>query len=309
MNAIWIGLGLCLCICLAQIFLARILGARVHRIIPWCGVLISFSLTHFILEDAATFIRMIGLCTVLLAGMKWIVYREWVATPGKKRELSWCRWLMFSCAWFGMEPQYFAGNRRQCEWRNHVYRASGYIIVGGVLWYMMYRLKVDTLVLLFIPMSMVFHFGVLRLLVAFWRMLGFPVRVLFRNPLETRGFRDFWGARWNIAYSQMMARTVKQPLVPIIGEKWSMFMVFVVSGLLHEFAITLPVEAGYGLPTLFFIVQGVFTVLEKKETIYSAFACGVLLVVGLPYLFVEKFVIEVIIPCRDVFEMLELIII
>jgi len=107
-------------------------------------------------------------------------------------------------------------------------------------------------------MSLAFHFGVLRLLTGFWRMQGFPVRVLFRNPLVMCGFRDFWGKRWNLAYSQMMARTVKKPLTPLIGEKWSMFVVFVFSGLVHELAITVPVGSGYGLPTAFFIVHGVF---------------------------------------------------
>jgi len=154
---------------------------------------------------------------------------------------------------------------------------------------------------------MVVHFGLLRLLTAFWRKQGFPVRVLFRNPLQMRGFRDFWARRWNLAYSEMMARTVQRPLSPILGEKGSVFAVFLISGLLHEPAITVPVQAGYGLPTLIFVVHGIFSVVEKKNSIFSAVACAALLITGLPYLFNDKFQTEVILPSRDLFTLTELI--
>jgi len=121
-----------------------------------------------------------------------------------------------------------------------------------------------------------------------------------------RGFRDFWGKRWNLAYSQMMARAVRQPLVPLLGDKGSLFEVFVGSGLLHELAITVPVGGGYGLPTLFFIFHGLICMLEKKDSAVMGVLCGVVLVVGLPFLFGEKFVDEIIMPSRNVMELFQL---
>ena len=50
--------------------------------------------------------------------------------------------------------------------------------------------------------------------------------------------------------SQMMARVVMRPTERLLGSRGSMLLVFLVSGLLHEVAITLPVQAGFGLPTL-----------------------------------------------------------
>ncbi len=294
----------CIGLALIQLLLARSFGSSIPRALAWIGVVAAFSVMHQVAIDEPSLIRMVTLCIVLLAGMKWIVYREWSAQ--RNRSLSWSRWWMFSALWFGMDPGCFAGKRRNCEWKSHAVTGVNCILAGAILWYGCYYFQLRNVVLLFIPMSMVVHFGALRLLTAFWRMQGFPVRILFRNPLKMRGFRDFWSRRWNLAYSEMMARTVKKPLTPILGEKGSVFAVFLISGLLHELAITVPVQAGYGLPTLIFIVHGIFTVLENKNSILSAVACAVLLIAGLPYLFNEKFQTEVIILSRDIFTLTEL---
>jgi alginate O-acetyltransferase complex protein AlgI len=164
---------------------------------------------------------------------------------------------------------------------------------------LMAHLGVGMLLPLFVGMSVAFHYGVLRLLVAFWRWCGRPVRVLFRNPLKMQGFADFWGKRWNLAYSQMMAIAVMRPLLDSFGKRPAQFGVFVISGLLHELAITVPVGAGYGWPTLFFVLQGMFTVSEVRASRVMAALCGLSLVVGLPMLFPEAFVEAVIYPARD----------
>lgn len=283
-----------------QLFIARWLGGRMPRFVMWVGVITCLFVMHFVAIEEAGFLRMILLCSVLLAGMKWVVYREWSLDTGKG--LSWCRWWMFAGLWFGMEPGCFVGKRRELEWRSHA--VVGILcLIGGLLGlWLCYVWQVESVVILFVALSIGFHFGVLRLLTVFWRLLGFPVRTLFRNPLVMKGFRDFWGMRWNLAYSQMMARAVKKPLMPIVGEKWSVFVVFLASGLLHELAITVPVQGGYGWPTLIFVVNGICTVLEKEGSWRMGLCCGALLIVCLPYLFGPKFMEQIIIPSRDVFE-------
>ena len=289
-----------LVLALGQLLLAKLLEGRFPRFAVWLMALSALFCMHWVALGESGFMRMIWLCSVLMAGMKAIVYREWCAV--RNRKLSWSSWLMFAYLWFGMDPGAFLV-RRKMEWKSHALVGSLCLLAGCVGVYICYLLDVRNVVILFICMSIGFHFGILRLMTAFWRMQCFPVKLLFRNPLAMRGFRDFWGKRWNLAYSQMMARAVKKPLTPVLGDKGSMFAVFLVSGLLHELAITVPVGGGYGWPTAFFIIHGVICLLEKKDSIYMGVVCGVVLVLGVPYLFGQKFLEEIIIPSRNVLEL------
>jgi alginate O-acetyltransferase complex protein AlgI len=81
--------------------------------------------------------------------------------------------------------------------------------------------------------------------------------------------------------------------------------VFVGSGILHELAITLPVQAGFGLPTLYFTLHGILTILEKRlaRPFGRWMALGsVMLPLGV--LFPPAFQSEVIARCLNVFELL-----
>lgn len=295
-----------LLLAMTQIVLAKVIFDRVvlPRVIVWFVVLATYAVVHSVSIDQAPLLRMVLLCCVLMAGMKWVVYSEWRKRDGDI--LAWGRWLCFGALWFGMEPMAWTGKRRDISWKADALWGGGCCVTGAVLVYLMSVYRVSMLVPVFIAMSIGFHYGALRLLTAFWRFRGFPVRPLFRNPFVTKGFEDFWGKRWNLAYSQMMARAVKRPIQQKYGAKVALFCVFVISGLLHELAITVPVQAGYGLPTCFFLLQGIVTVLEIRESKVNAFLCGVSLVVGLHFLFPTAFVEAVIIPARDVFNLLNL---
>ncbi|PQJ29821.1 MBOAT family protein [Rubritalea profundi] len=302
MNACIVALLLgMLLIVLAKLIFDRLV---VGRVLVWLVTLAAYAVMHFASIDQPPLLRMVLLCCMLMAGMKWIVYSEWRRRGGEI--LPWGRWLCFATLWFGMEPMAWTGKRRSIQWKTHALWGGACSLTGGALVFLMSIYEVTMLIPLFIAMSIGFHFGALRLLTAFWRFQGFPVRTLFRNPFLTRGFEDFWGKRWNLAYSQLMVRAVKRPIQQMFGAKIALFCVFIVSGILHELAITVPVQAGYGLPTCFFLVQGVLTTLEKRESFVSAILCGASLVLGLNFLFPTVFVEAVILPARDVFNLLNL---
>jgi len=73
----------------------------------------------------------------------------------------------------------------------------------------------------------------------------------------------FWGERWNMAFSKMTSITIFRPLRNKIGPGAALMVAFGFSGLLHELALSVPVNRGYGLPMLYFIIQGVTVLLEK----------------------------------------------
>ena len=255
------------------------------------GMIVLFPL------DREPLVRMVVYCCYLLGSMKSLVYVEWGA---KGRRLQWSRYLVFAFLWLGMEPGEFARDRRKLRWTSHL-QVGLSCVMGGTLGALLARaLGWTNILILFVPMSIAFHYGALRLLACALRISGFPVRTLFRNPLATTGLGDFWGARWNLGYAHMMARTVLRPSERILGPRMAFFVVFLFSGLLHEVAITLPVGMGYGLPTLYFVIQALAVEVERrfipaKGRFFWALAC-ILIPVGLlfPPAFREECILRVL---------------
>src|SRR5207237_10088203 len=83
-------------------------------------------------------------------------------------------------------------------------------------------------------------------------------------PLRSPSLAEFWGRRWNLAFSQMTALAVYQPLVRGYRRGPALAASFLSSGLLHELAISVPVGAGYGMPLGYFALHGVLSLLEGR---------------------------------------------
>jgi D-alanyl-lipoteichoic acid acyltransferase DltB (MBOAT superfamily) len=157
-------------------------------------------------------------------------------------------------------------------------------------------------------LSLILHFGILNLSTALWRRLGVDVSELFRSPYKARSLKEFWGKRWNLAFSEMTALIAYRPLKYKIGAENAVIISFLVSGLLHEIAISFPVSSGYGLPLLYFIIHAVAMQLEAKSLfvkrllshrLLSHIWVLSLLVIPMPILFHRAFVSEVLIPLRE----------
>ncbi len=106
------------------------------------------------------------------------------------------------------------------------------------------------------------HLGAVRMLFATFRLGGWPVEPLFRDPLRSSSLRDFWSRRWNLAFVAMNQRLFR----PLMPASWSRTRVvlglFFVSGVLHELAITFPSGSPIGGPLAYFALNGLFVVVE-----------------------------------------------
>jgi alginate O-acetyltransferase complex protein AlgI len=111
---------------------------------------------------------------------------------------------------------------------------------------------------------LILHFAFFNALVALWRRLGVDVRPLWRAPLKARSLSEFWAKRWNLAFSEMTTLALYRPLGRVFGRRSATVAAFVASGLMHELAISVPVRAGYGGPTLFFLIHGGLVLLERR---------------------------------------------
>ena len=96
-----------------------------------------------------------------------------------------------------------------------------------------------------------------------WLGRRYPVRRLFVDPLASRSLREFWSLRWNTAYVEMN-RIVFAPLARRWCGRHANAVLFVVSGLLHEAAISVPVRAGFGGPTAYFLLHAGAVHLEPR---------------------------------------------
>ena len=240
--------------------LANVRSVAWRRFYGWLILAALTTAADRVMTDAAALPRMIGICCVLLAAMKGLVYAEWAGT----RQLPLARYGVFAFLWFGMDPGSFEKRRTGLDWKSDVRLGLLLMAIGTLGAWWVASTPWRPLLLMFLPMSLGFHFGALRVLKGALRTAGFPVRTLFPNVLGTRGIGDFWSKRWNVGYSQMMQRLVGRPVRQKLGENAGMMAVFLGSGVLHELAITLPVRSGFGPPTLYFTLHGLLTLLERR---------------------------------------------
>ena len=100
------------------------------------------------------------------------------------------------------------------------------------------------------------HFRSFEALALFWQCLGVEATPIMSAPLRSTSLSEFWGTRWNLGFRQFSHDLIFRPLQRSLGPGAAGFLVFVVSGLIHESVISLPARGGYGLPTSYFVLQG-----------------------------------------------------
>jgi len=196
----------------------------------------------------------------LYAGCKWLTYREARVrggAPSRPRALG------YLLAWPGMDATAFLygtdrpARPRPSEWMVAALKTA----FGAGLTWVIARTALPANPLLagwlgMVGLVFVLHFGAFHLLSLAWRSLGVNAQPIMRNPLRSNSLAEFWGRRWNTAFHELATRFTFRPLRTVVGRTTATLLVFLISGLIHELVISIPANGGYGLPTGYFLLQG-----------------------------------------------------
>jgi hypothetical protein len=237
----------------------------VTRGLAWSGLALAVAAAERASAGAAPAARMLVLIAALFLALKLVASRE----SGVRLPRG--RWLAFVLLWPGMDPSPFAVRHagplpvaRATVVRALMQVAAGVALALGAR--MLFAAGAHGMAgaVALGAFSSLVHFGVFPLVECAWRRAGFDVPVLFDRPLTARSLDEFWSRRWNLAFSRMTALVVYRPLARGAGRGAALAGAFLFSGAAHELAISVPVNAGLGLPTLYFALHGALVWLERR---------------------------------------------
>jgi predicted DCC family thiol-disulfide oxidoreductase YuxK len=236
-----------------------------------------------------------SLAATLFFGFKWIT---WIRARRDGLRMSIRRSLGYWLLWPGMSPSTFACseyNARPLEW---IFAGAKTALGAVLIWGVARRLPADQSLLVgwvgWIGLAFLLHFGVMHLLALTWR-----VPPIMRAPILAISLRDFWSSRWNTAFRDLAQVLWFTPLRRRYGAGAATFGVFLMSGALHELVISVPARAGFGLPTLYFALQGLGMLLERRwarNTICRRLMTWVIVVGPAFWLFHPPFIERVVVP-------------
>jgi hypothetical protein len=252
-----------------------------------------------------------ALAIATFAGFKWLTF----ATSPSARRASFARGACYLVLWPGMDAEAFLeerpGDRRASPPTIGEWVAGSFKLAAGLL--LVYvaapaAATFDVVVAAWMGMigvALVLHFGVFHLVANGWRAAGREVRPIMDAPLLATSTSDFWGRRWNRAFRDAADSRLFRPLRSRFGPAAATMAVFAVSGLVHEFVISLPAGGGYGGPMLYFLLQGLVVLAEQsrvgRRLVLRRAAAGrivaaVAILSPLPLLFHGPFIERVVVP-------------
>jgi Membrane bound O-acyl transferase family len=116
-----------------------------------------------------------------------------------------------------------------------------------------------------VGMVLFLHFGLFHLISLAWRTAGVDAQPIMRSPALSTSLGEFWGKRWNLGFRQLTHALVYEPIHRKTGPSLAILSAFVVSGIIHDLVVSFPARGGYGLPTSYFLVQGIGVLFEKSN--------------------------------------------
>jgi predicted DCC family thiol-disulfide oxidoreductase YuxK len=208
------------------------------------------------------------LAASIFAACKWLTWRHAQQKTPASPSLS----LGYFFLWPGMDADAFLGPKRRGprsstrDWAFAFFKTT----FGAALLWRSARIvpSAHPLVAGWVGMlGLIFllHFGLFHLLALAWQTRGVNAEPIMRFPALATSVAEFWGARWNRGFNDQARRYVFQPLRFRLGAGGAALAVFIASGLIHELVISVPARGGFGLPSLYFLIQGIGVFAERSR--------------------------------------------
>lgn len=272
------------------------------------AILVPLSFVYLLPMEVPAWELMWFTAIAIYCGAKWLTF---VSCPAA-RHVSAPRALAYLLLWPGMNAAAFLGGRSQVarpalgEWRLAIFN----FVIGLELLQAVSIQSLDSRPLVaawigMIGLVFVLHFGVFHLLSLGWRLAGIKAEPIMNFPILAHSISDFWGRRWNSAFRDLAFGQVFRPLARHIGAARATLAVFTLSGLIHDFVISAPVDSGWGGPTVYFVIQGFGLLLERSDFgqrlglgngIRGRLICGLFVLGPIGLLFHEPFLRFAVVP-------------
>lgn len=253
---------------------ALLRGVERPRAAWWAGWLLlpgGLALASWLSRDDPAPWRFVAGTGALFFALKIIAHAAWRRDGAAP--LPWHAWLAYCLLWIGMNPGPFAQAQRRGrrDSRRALVRGLGGLLVGAAAWLALACLwQTGAPPWLVHAGQLLGVYGALRfgadpLVAGLLRTRGILVTTVFRAPEVSRSLGEFWSRRWNRPFSEMLQLIAERPLRRRVGRRGAQVGTFLLSGLLHEASISLPVRGGFGLPTAYFLLQLMLVGLERRS--------------------------------------------
>lgn len=208
-----------------------------------------------------------ALSFAIFAALKWMTW--WSAHDRVRANVG--RSLAYLLAWPGMDADRFLDARVQPDrprLREWLWATTKTAVGIVLIWVIARQIPAQQSLLrgwigLF-GLIFLLHSGSFHLLALFWQMNGINAAPIMSSPILSKTLSEFWGKRWNLGFRQLAHEFIFKPLQKHTGASVAGLLVFVASGLIHDLVISVPARGGYGLPTAYFIVQGLGVMFERS---------------------------------------------